>query len=235
MTRKYSKFLTITLIIIIVAVIGLLAYLGYDYYSKYRTVNDNADAADALINEAVATPEGINTPVDTSTADLNTDQTTDTNNTLEPSNTTNNSTSNNTKTKPMYKGFYMVGTIEIPKISLKYTVLEKVTDKSLKTSVAVEWPQPDPVLNEVGNVVIAGHNYRNGVFFSNLKKLSKGDKIYLTDLQKRRVAYVIYNLSERSDTDTELYNKNTNGKREVTLKTCTDDGSKRLFIEAREE
>lgn len=112
--------------------------------------------------------------------------------------------------------------------------MKKLQKESLEKAVAVEWPQPDPVLNEVGNVVIAGHNYRNGVFFSNNKKLSKGDKIYITDLNKNRVAYTIYNIFETTDSDASFYNRDTNGKREITLKTCTDDSQRRLIIEARE-
>ncbi len=234
MSRKYSKFLTILLIVIIVAIVGLLAYLGYDYYSNSKATSDAASAVKQFTDDVgVATPDNgtaIQTPVNENTnTDIGTiDETQITNN-------TNSNTYTSPKTKPTYKGFNMVGTIEIPTIKLTYPILEKVTDKSLKTSVAVEWPQPDPVLNEVGNVVIAGHNYRNGTFFSNLKKLSKGDKIYITDLNRKRVAYSIYNITETTPTDTSAYNKDTDGKREITLKTCTDDSSKRIIIEAREE
>ena len=61
-----------------------------------------------------------------------------------------------------------------------------------------------------------------------------GDVIYITDLDKNRVAYTIYNIFETSDTDTKFYNRDTDGKREITLSTCTDDSSARLIIEARE-
>ena len=48
--------------------------------------------------------------------------------------------------KKQYKGFNMLGTIQIPKTGLKSPILEKVTDKSLKVAVAVVWPQ-NAVLN----------------------------------------------------------------------------------------
>ena len=40
---------------------------------------------------------------------------------------------------------------------------------------------------------------------------------------------------ETTPNDTESYNKDTDGKMEITLSTCTDDSSARLIIEARAE
>lgn len=230
MRRGYSKFLTVILLIIIVAVIGLLAYLGYDYYTKYRINKDAQDFVDAstegITVDAPTNGDNTNNNV---IGNINTNTTGN-----EQQNTGGDGSTSQAGKKGTYQGFYTVGSIEIPKTNVKYPIIEKVTKRSLEKAVAVEWPQPDPVLNEVGNVVIAGHNYRNGVFFSNNKKLSKGDKIYITDLNKNRVAYTIYNIFETTDSDASFYNRDTNGKREITLKTCTDDSQRRLIIEARE-
>lgn len=230
--RKYSKFLTIILIIIIVAVIGLLGYLGYDYYSKYSINKSAGEYVDTFIEEpSVDRPEGTTQSSNNSTVEnIATNPETETN-----SNSTNTINSSSTSgKKQQYYGFDVLGTIEIPKTNVKYPILAKVTKKSLEKSVAVVWPE-DAVLNTVGNVVIVGHNYRNGLFFSNNKKLSKGDKIYIKDLDGNRVTYIIYNIFETTDTDTTFYNRDTDGKREITLSTCTDDSSARLIIEAREE
>lgn len=230
MRRGYSKFLTVILIIIIVAVIGLLAYLGYDYYTKYRINKDAQDFVDASTEGiTVDAPTNGDNTTNNTIGNMNTNTTGN-----EQQNTSGDSSTSQSGKKGTYQGFYTVGSIEIPKTNVKYPIIEKVTKRSLEKAVAVEWPQPDPVLNEVGNVVIAGHNYRNGVFFSNNKKLSKGDKIYITDLNKNRVAYTIYNIFETTDSDASFYNRDTNGKREITLKTCTDDSQRRLIIEARE-
>ena len=229
MRRGYSKALTVILIMIIVAVIGLLAYLGFDYYSKYRTNKDGEAFVDSLTDGiTVDAPESSdeNTVNPNSPENIITTQT-------ETNSVDTTSGGTTTKKRPMYKGFYTLGSIEIPKTNVKYPILEKVTKRSLETAVAVVWPE-NATLNKPGNVVIVGHNYRNGVFFSNNKKLSKGDKIYITDLEKNRVAYTIYNIFEASDTDTKFYNRDTDGKREITLSTCTDDSSARLIIEARE-
>ena len=229
MKSGYSKALTVILIMIIVAVIGLLAYLGYDYYSRYRTNKDGEAYVDSFTNGIT-----VDAPVgDTNDSIVTPANTTDENITTNDITTDNSSSSSSTKKRTMYKGFYTLGSIEIPKTGVKYPILEKVTKRSLETSVAVVWPE-NAELNKPGNVVIVGHNYRNGVFFSNNKKLSKGDKIYITDLNKKRIAYTIYNIFETSDTDTKFYNRNTDGKREITLSTCTDDSTARLIIEARE-
>ena len=226
MKRGYSKALTVILIMIIVAVIGLVAYLGFDYYSRYRTNKDGEAFVDSLIEGVtVDAPEGNSTNTSSEIENITTSS-----NNIDSTGTS-GETSNNKR--PTYKGFYTLGSIEIPKTNVKYPILEKVTKRSLETSVAVVWPE-NAELNKPGNVVIVGHNYRNGVFFSNNKKLSKGDKIYITDLNKNRIAYTIYNIFETSDTDTKFYNRNTDGKREITLSTCTDDSSARLIIEARE-
>ena len=234
MRKGYSKVLTIILIIIIVAVIALLAYLGYDYYSRYRTNKDGEAYVDTLTDGiTIDAPTSIDVPTD-GTSQSNTAASTNTTTTNETTTTeTTTSGTSSKQNRPTYKGFYTLGSIEIPKTNVKYPILEKVTKKSLETSVAVVWPE-NAELNKPGNVVIVGHNYRNGVFFSNNKKLSKGDKIYITDLEKKRIAYTIYNIFEASDTDTKFYNRDTKGKREITLSTCTDNSAARLIIEARE-
>ena len=81
--------------------------------------------------------------------------------------------------------------------------------------------------------MIIGHNYRNGLFFSNNKKLNIGDKIYITDNDGNRLTYTIYNKFETTDTDTSFYQRDTAGIPEVTLSTCTDDSSARLIILAK--
>ena len=134
--------------------------------------------------------------------------------------------------KRMYKGFGVLGTMEIPATNFKYPILEKVTKKSIETAVAFLYGTG---INQPGNSVIIGHNYRNGLFFSNNKKLSNGDSIYITDLDGKRVIYKIYNIFQAEENDTSFYNRDTDGAMEITLSTCTDDSSARIIIEARAE
>ena len=129
----------------------------------------------------------------------------------------------------------MAGTMEIPKINFKYPVLEEPSKKAIEVAVAVLYPVGQE-LNTPGNIVIFGHNYRNGLFFSNNKKLEIGDKIYITDNNNKKVTYTIYNKFETNSEDTSFYQRDTAGKAEITLSTCTDNSdNQRLIILARED
>lgn len=222
---KYSTFLTVLLIIIIIAVIGLLGYLGYSYYNNYIISTDSDKFVENFIEEIK----------DDSETEKNNDEITD-NNLSEAIDAIDSiGSSSTTKKTVKYKGFNVLGTIEIPKTNIKYPILEGPdTVKKLEVSVSARYPE-NAVLNTAGNIVIAGHNYRNSLFFSNNKKLSNGDKIYITDLNGKKMTYIIYNIFIAEETDASFYNKDTDGKIEVTLVTCTDDSSQRLVIEARAE
>ena len=215
MESKYNSFLTILLIAIIVGIIGLLGILGYDFF---KNKNDDQDAKEYV--EAFA----------------NTNENTQSNNeSLDNMIEVNGITGTSTSGKRKYKGFNVLGTIEIPKTNVSYPILEKPTRKALEVAVVKIYPKSNDVINKKGNVVIAGHNYRNGRFFSNNKNLSNGDKIYITDLDGKKVTYVVYKKFETSSEDTSCYNRDTNGAMEITLSTCTDDNSKRTIILAKAE
>ena len=218
---KYSKVLTVILVIVIIAIIGLLGFLAYDYYQNYMITNDTSDFVDNFQGELV---DG-EASEDNTVADENTTNPFDE---IEDSNTTSSAS-----TKKTYKGFEVLGTMEIPKTNFKYPVLApNVTTKKLETSVVFLYGNG---LNQVGNSVIIGHNYRNGLFFSNNKKLNIGDKIYVTDNVGNKIEYTIYNKFETTPEDTSFYQRDTEGKPEITLSTCTDDSKARLIIFARPE
>ena len=218
---KYGKVLTVLLIVVIVAIIGLLVYLGYDYYEKYFITKDTAEFVDSFGSENTNT---------TNETDKNNDNSNIDENALDGIQSSDNSGKSNTSKRKTYKGFNVVGTIEIPKTNLKYPILEKVTKSSIETAVAVMYG-PGP--NQVGNTTIMGHNYRNGLFFSNNKKLEVGDKIYITDLDGKKLTYTIYNKYETTPEDAEYMTRNTNGATEISLSTCTDDSKARLIIWAK--
>lgn len=123
--------------------------------------------------------------------------------------------------------FETVGKIEIPKTNINYPVFDEIGKKSLESGVAIAY---GPGLNQVGNTVIYGHNFRNGKFFSNNKKLVNGDKIYITDLEGNKVEYRIYNVYITTPTDASYMIRQTDGRREISLQTCTDNNSGRIVI-----
>ena len=228
---KYNKVLTVILVIVILAIVGLLGFLAFDYYQNYMITKDTSEFVDAFQGDIIG--EDGNDNSDSSNENTVADADADENeNPLDRLNdASSNSTSSNVK-KQMYKGFGTLGTMEIPATSFKYPVLEKVTKKSIETAVAFLYGSG---LNEPGNSVIIGHNYRNGLLFSNNKKLNIGDKIFITDNSGRKLTYTIYNKFETTPEDTSFYQRDTGGKAEVTLSTCTDDSKARLIILARNE
>lgn len=223
---KYSNVLTIILIIVIIAILGLIGFLGYDFYRKYYI---DKDAEDFISQYEEQMKNNINkTPV---TNEVNNSVST----IIDPVEglDTNTSTDNNsTSTKvPTYKGYNVLGMIEIPKTGIKYPILDKVTPKSIQVAVAYYY---GPGLNKVGNTTIVGHNYRNGAFFGKNKQLAVGDIIYITDNTGKKVKYTIYKTYKTTETDSQYITRDTNGAREISLSTCTDDSKGRLIIWARE-
>ena len=214
---KYNKLLTIVLVIVIIAIIGLLVFWGIEVFQKNSITNETAEFVDSY--------QGDDQTPDDETQNSDNDGSNPLDE-IEESNTTGSSK----RTKKTYKGYVVNGTMEIPKINFKYPVLEEFNKKSLETSVVILYGAG---LNQPGNTVIIGHNYRNGVFFSNNKKLNNGDKIYVTDYTGKKVSYTIYNKFETTPEDTSFYQRDTNGNPEITLSTCTDDSKARLIILAK--
>lgn len=216
---KYSKFLTILLVIIIVAIIGILGYLGFSYFKNYSIKNDANEFVSSFAEEASKSTNESTEKGDSNGA---------------LGGIAASGGDNASGRVQTYKGYEIIGTIEIPKIKINYPVFkDPPTVKKLELSVAAVYPQ-NAELNKEGDVVIAGHNYRNGSFFSDNKKLSNGDKIYLTDLEGKKIAYSIYNIFTTSKDDTSFYNRDTDGAKEVTLSTCADDDStQRIIVEAK--
>ena len=137
------------------------------------------------------------------------------------------------KSKKSVKKYYnydICGYIRIPKTGIKYPIISTLSKQALEKGVCVEYG-PGP--NEPGNTVIAGHNYLNRLFFSKNKNLNIGDKVYITDLYGVTVEYTIYNKFETSPQDTNYMFRDTGGAPEITLATCSQNGSARLILYAK--
>ena len=126
--------------------------------------------------------------------------------------------------------YYTIGVINIPSINVNYPILSTYTDELLKIAPC-KFHGPNP--NEVGNLCIAGHNYKNSKFFSKVPTLQLGDKIEITDLSGRMLTYTIYDKFIVNPDELECTSQLTNGKKEITLITCTNDKKQRHIIKAR--
>jgi len=130
-----------------------------------------------------------------------------------------------------YKGYDVVAKLEIPKIELE-TYIINFSESALNVSVTKFWGAN---ANEPGNFCIAGHNFKNKNMFHNLKELEIGDEFKVKDNKVGIVNYEIYNIYTVVPEDVSCLSQNTNGEREVTLITCTNDSKKRIIIKSREK
>lgn len=238
LNSKYSKVLSVVLVIAILIIIGFLVFIGIDWYrasiseSENKNIleqfndyveneqkgNDSENLENVINNEETNT--GIIDPVVDPSSNVE-----------EPSGGDDNNSGSNSNSGLTVKGMKVAGTIEIPKTNVKYAILDNSSAKAMEVGIAMLY---GPGVNKVGNTVLAGHNYRNGTFFSNNKKLNEGDLIYLTDTSGKRVKYVIYKKYQTDSNDFSYATRTTNGKREISVSTCTDDSSARLILWARE-
>ena len=62
-----------------------------------------------------------------------------------------------------------------------------------------------------------------------------GDKVYITDTTGQKITYVIYKIYTTSPEDSSYLDRDTEGRREISLTTCTDDAKSRLIIWAKEQ
>ena len=123
------------------------------------------------------------------------------------------------------------GIIEIPKINIRYPVFSYLNEELLKISPC-KFSGNSPKVN--GNICIAGHNYNNSMFFSNLSLLNKNDEIYLYDNSNNKYIYTVFNLYEVKESDlSPIFNYNQSSK-ELTLITCNNVNLNRLIIKAKQ-
>lgn len=127
--------------------------------------------------------------------------------------------------------YYTIGKINIPSIDVNYPILSTYSDALLKIAPC-KFHGPNP--NEIGNLCIAGHNYRNSKFFSKVPSMKNGDKIEITDLGGNTITYEVYDKFIVNPDELECTSQLTGGRKEVTLITCTNDNKQRYIIKARE-
>ena len=208
--KNFQNFLTAVIVIIIIVVIILIARMLFDAKEK-ADIKQNAEEAiinfDKVIEDAEK-EDVLRNEINGTDLPIKADS-----------------------DRLTYGGYNMMGYIEIPAINVKYPVLEKINSNTLQIAVAIF---TGPGLNEIGNTVIMGHNYRNGVFFSDLHELEINDIIYITDRSKRKVKYKVYNVLNVAKNDSTYYFRDTEGRREITLETCSDTSESRVLVLARE-
>ena len=214
----YNKVLSGILVVLLIAITCVLGYFGYNYYKKIKL---NKDATEYLEE------------FDTLVVKLNKEKEEEELN--NPDNENQGNGSNQMRgietDKLVYKGFKVVGKLEMPTINIQYPILDVITHaKAIEVSVGILY---GPGVNQPGNTVIIGHNYNNGLFFGKNKHLQIGQKIYITDIYGNKKEYTIFNKYYTPEADTSYITRKTDGKTEVTLVTCDTTGANRLVVCAR--
>ena len=131
-----------------------------------------------------------------------------------------------------YKGHEVDSKLEIPKIELETYILKDFSKETLNMSVTKFWGCKP---NTIGNYCIAGHNFKNKNMFHDLKKLKRNDNLFIIDNKVGKVEYEVYDVYKVFPEDTSCLEQETNGKKEVTLITCTSDSEERIIIKAVEK
>ena len=155
----------------------------------------------------------------------------------EPEDVSGELISKNTSVTENGTEYYTDAIINIPSINVNYPILKETSgnidhiDELLKISPCYFWGcEP----NEVGNYCIVGHNYRSSKFFSKVLDLENDDIIEITDLKGRTLQYAIYDKYVVNPEELDCTSQLTNGMKEITIITCTNDSSKRVIVKARE-
>lgn len=123
----------------------------------------------------------------------------------------------------------LIGNISIPKINLSYSFFSKLDNDSLKISPCRFHGNLPP---DYSNLCIAGHNYDNDNFFSNLSDLTNNDEIYL-EIQDKTYVYSVFNMYEVNETDLSPIYSYPDKIMQLTLVTCNNLNKKRLIVKAK--
>lgn len=136
-------------------------------------------------------------------------------------------------TAPNGKKYETIGVVRIPKLNIEYPILSKTTDELMKVAPC-KFHGGNP--NEVGNLCIVAHNYRRkNVFFSDVKNMVVGDIVEIQDLSQRTLQYEVYDIHTVMPDNVDDTTQKTNGRKEVTLITCTDDSKQRIIVRCKEK
>ena len=228
---RYRKVLNVIFYVILTIIIGLLIYFGYIYFQPLLSSKEASDFVDRYEEEMLVSvlKDDENNSENTENHEENEDSSNNDNNSKNKD-SNNNINSTNSIMTYSNNNYSVLGVMTIPKTNFKYPVLQDQSQDALNKAVVVLFGAG---LNQPGNTVVIGHNYRNGRLFSNNKKLEIGDQIIVTDNSGKQLSYTIYDKFESDPDDASFYVRDTGGIAELTLSTCTDDSKDRLIILAK--
>lgn len=228
--KQIYKILFIISIFSIISLFSLYIYAEYDR-NKDESISDDILSFMITKDDETTVSSSENALVVKITQDIvgeieNT-------NTEQPQKQLQTATATSTYIAPNGKKYESIGIVKIPKLNITYPILSKTTDALMKVS-ACKFHGANP--NEVGNLCIIAHNYRRtGVFFSDVPTLVVGDIVEIQDLSQRTIQYEVYDVHTVMPDNVDDTTQKTNGRKEVTLITCTNDGKQRFIVRCKEK
>lgn len=121
------------------------------------------------------------------------------------------------------------GIIEIKKINIYYPIFNDINEDLLKIAPCKFYGES---LQEDGNICIAGHNYNNSMFFSNINKLSQSDSIFIFDNLENKYEYFVTSIYEVDSSDLSPVLDYEKKSKQLTLVTCNNINNKRIIVRA---
>lgn len=189
-------------------------------------LNKNVEASSNIVNVKQNKKEEIKNE------DINVEQN---NEVDEAEEVVNEEYQNVTYTAPNGKKYDAIATLNIPSLGIEYPILSSTSDSLLKVALNKYWGAAP---NEVGNMVVLGHNYKNSKFFGKLPQIENGAIVKITDLSGKTMDYKVYDKYIIDPNDNSCTSQLTNGRTEITLITCYYQpgdvhASKRFVVKAR--
>lgn len=235
--KQKKKAYKISFFLSIFSMIVLSCVYIYAEYDRGRLENSSQDLLEKVIAGEMVVEETEDTTIApaqnalivTMTQEQIVEENVNLNNTLQEEDKNNITSGKFTDSKG--NTYSILGVINIPKINSKYPIIAETSNVLLKVSVCKFWGS-NP--NEVGNLCLVGHNYRDSRFFGKVPTLVVGDVVEITDLEGKTLKYSVYDIFTVYPTDTKCTSQLTQGKKEVTLITCTDNGKQRVVVKCTE-
>jgi sortase A len=120
----------------------------------------------------------------------------------------------------------VIGIIEIPKLSIRYPVLEGAGTEQMAKGIG--HMSETAGIGETGNCVLCGHNgARSSVYFTYLSTLTKGDVVKVTDKKGMVHVYQVADTYVTNPYDSRVTKQGDT--EELTLFTCAEHGTRRFI------
>lgn len=237
--QTYNKSVSIPLIVLIIPILLILVII-FSSFKVYAFFSDNNNLKSERIIEEKK-EEDINNIIETEiSVPVNIEK--EQEESIQITENDNISNENEEKDSKIYtykandgKEYDVIATLDIPSLNINYPILSSTSTELLKVSLNKYWGA-NP--NEIGNMVVVGHNYKNGKFFSNLINIKNDAVIHISDLSGRTLDYKVYDTQVIDPYDNSCTSQLTDGHTEITLITCyyekgSTHATKRFVVKAR--